>query len=88
MRANAHIGIDQFDHQIMRITRMIADLADDEKDGHAAISQVLAYRVMPLLAWVGCVRSIASHASAAISMPDRCWISRMPVGEVTLISVI
>ena len=50
MRANAHIGIDQFDHQIMRITRMIADLAGDERVGRAAISEVLAYRVMPLLA--------------------------------------
>ena len=77
MRANAHIGIDQFDHQIMmgdaaqdllrtstdqanlsacsfhkimRVTCMIADLAGDEKVGRAAISEVLAYRVMPLLA--------------------------------------
>ena len=77
MRANAHIGIDQFDQQIitddaaqdllrtsmdqvnlsacayhttMRASRMVADLAVDERVGRAAISEVLAYRVILLLA--------------------------------------
>jgi predicted ATPase with chaperone activity len=37
-------------HKIMLVLRMIADLAGDERVGRAAISEVLAYRVMPLLA--------------------------------------
>ena len=75
-------------HKIMRVSRTIADLAGDEKAGRAALAEALDYLAMPLLALVGCLRSIASHVSAAISMPDKRWISRMPVGEVTLISVI
>ena len=75
-------------HKIMRDSRMIADLAGDGKVGRATLAEALAYLAMPLLALVGCLRSIASHVSAAISMPDKRWISRMPVGEVTLISVI
>ena len=75
-------------HKIMRVSRTIADFTGDEKVGRAALAEALAYLAMPLLALVGCLRSIASHVSAAISMPDKRWISRMPVGEVTLISVI
>ena len=37
-------------HKIMRVSRMIADLAGDAIVGRAAISEALAYRVMPLLA--------------------------------------
>ena len=37
-------------HKIMRVSRMIADLAGEERFGRAAISEALAYRVMPLLA--------------------------------------
>jgi len=74
-------------HKIMRVLRTIADLAGDDRVGHAALAESLCYRAMPLFAWVKCLRSIASHVSAAISMPDKRWISRMPVGEVTLISV-
>ena len=70
----------------MRVSRAIADLAGDEKAGRAALAEALDYLAMPLLALVWCLRSIASHVSAAISMPDKRWISRMPVGEVTLIS--
>jgi magnesium chelatase family protein len=115
MRANAQIGIDQLDqqiiidvaahdllrtamdqanltarayHKIMRVSRTITDLADDDRVDRAALAKALAYRAMPLLVWAGCLRSIASHVSAAISTPDKRWISRMPVGEVTLISVI
>ena len=115
MRANAHMGIDQLNqqimmdnaaqdllrtaidqvnlsacayHKIMWVSRTIANLAGDEKVGRATLAEALAYLAMPLLALVGCLRSIASHVSAAISMPDKRWISRMPVGEVTLISVI
>ena len=75
-------------HKIMWVSRTIANLAGDEKVGRATLAEALAYLAMPLLALVGCLRSIASHVSAAISMPDKRWISRMPVGEVTLISVI
>ena len=74
-------------HKIMRFSRTIANLSGDDKADCAAIVGVLAYWVIPLLAWVGRLRSIVSHVSAAISMPDKRWISRMPVGEVTLISV-
>ena len=37
-------------HKIVRVSRMIADLAGDKRVGPAAISEALAYRVMPLLA--------------------------------------
>jgi magnesium chelatase family protein len=37
-------------HKIMRVSRVIADLAGEERFGRAAISEALAYRVMPLLA--------------------------------------
>ena len=36
--------------KIMRVSRMIADLVVYETVGRAAISEALAYRVMPLLA--------------------------------------
>ena len=36
--------------KIMRVSRIIADLAGDERVGRAVISEGLAYRVMPLLA--------------------------------------
>jgi magnesium chelatase family protein len=37
-------------HKIMRVSRMIADLAGDDRVGRAALAEALAYRAMPLLA--------------------------------------
>ena len=37
-------------HKILRVSRTIADLADDDKIGLAALFETLAYRAMPLLA--------------------------------------
>ena len=37
-------------HKILRVSRTITDLADDDKIGLAALFEALAYRAMPLLA--------------------------------------
>lgn len=37
-------------HKILRVSRTIADLADDNKIGLAALFEALAYRAMPSLA--------------------------------------
>ena len=37
-------------HKIMRVSRTIADLADDNRVGRAALAEALAYRAMLLLA--------------------------------------
>jgi predicted ATPase with chaperone activity len=59
MRANAHIGIYQRDqpnlsahayYKSMRVSCNIADLIGDDKVGHAALAEAVAYRAMLLLA--------------------------------------
>ena len=37
-------------HKILRVSRTIADFADGDKIGFAALFEALAYRAMPLLA--------------------------------------
>jgi magnesium chelatase family protein len=58
-------------HKVQRVARSIADLKAESTVSRATIAEVLAYRVMSLLAQTECCFSIASIVSAAMSMPDR-----------------
>jgi magnesium chelatase family protein len=74
-------------YKVIRVARTIANLGQSKQVGREELAEALAYRMMPLLAMAPRFLSMASQVRLAIFTPEREVISRMPVGEVTLISV-
>ena len=74
-------------YKVIRVARTIANLGQSQQVGREDVAEALAYRMMPLLTWVCLFFSMVSQVVLAIFTPDKLSISRIPVGEVTFISV-
>ena len=74
-------------YKLIRVAWSIANLGQSKQVGREEVAGALAYRMMPLLASAPRFLSMASQVRLAIFIPERESISRMPVGDVTLISV-
>ena len=74
-------------YRVIRVARTIANLGQSQQVNREDVAEALAYRMMPLLKKVRLFFSMVSQVVLAIFTPDKFSISRIPVGEVTFISV-